>query len=411
MTEVRSPALASWVRGFVAMASEESQVRAFVGRVDDEITAQLPEVAADPVLVQDLHGSTGSQWRAFLAMLEDEYRLVLPDPAYGLALSLARRGMDLGVLLKVYRVANQAVFAFLNEIIEAAGEGAPARDEVLVFIWARAARWMDDAVESLIETFVGERQRLHDGTVARRTEMIDALLGATPPAAREAEKALGHAVRHWQTGCVIWGEHNDASTTAATSDAARALSQALGGPPALSVVAGSRDLWCWVATPGQPDLQVLSGLAQQLASHGLRLAVGLSQPGVPGFRSSHAEARAVQELALDARATPSVMLYADVELLCLTAGRPDLMRRTVLRELGGLLGADKNLGLLRETVLVHLTSPSIDASAERLFVHKNTVRYRIARAEELLGHPLSERSTQLELALRWVRFSGIPSQD
>ena len=81
----------------------------------------------------------------------------------------------------------------------------------------------------------------------------------------------------------------------------------------------------------------------------------------------------------------------------------------VLREVGPLAGADKNLGLVRETVLAYLKTLNVDATAERLFVHKNTVRYRIARAEELLGHSLSERSTQLELALRWLEMFGPPA--
>jgi DNA-binding PucR family transcriptional regulator len=39
-------------------------------------------------------------------------------------------------------------------------------------------------------------------------------------------------------------------------------------------------------------------------------------------------------------------------------------------------------------------------AASELIVHKNTVRYRLGQAEELIGHPLSERRAHLELALR-----------
>jgi hypothetical protein len=407
--EARTPALKSWIREFVSTASQEEVVAAFVERVDDVITAQIPEIAGDPILVQDLHDSTGSQWRAFIAMLDDDYRLVLPTPAYGLALSLARRGLDLGILLKVYRVANQAVFTFLNEIIESAGEDAPARDEVLVFIWARAGRWMDDAVEALIETFVGERQQLYDGAVARRAEAIDALLGPTPPSVTEAEKGLGHSLQHWQTAGVVWADAPDARTTTAMADISLALGRALGAPPPLTVVAGIRDLWFWAASPRQPDLAALTDLEEKLDQLGLRLAVGMPRLGVAGFRSSHAEARAAQGLALRAAAAPRLVRYPDVELLCLLADQPELMNRMVAREVGPLAGADKNLGLLRETVLTHFKTFNFEATAEALFVHKNTVRYRIARAEELLGHPLTERSTSVELALRWIAYFGTPS--
>jgi hypothetical protein len=409
--ETKSQALTSWVRDFVKMATQDSVVNAFVARVDDLITEQIPEIASDPILVQDLHSSTRSQWRAFMAMLDDDYRLVLPTPASGLALSIARRGLDLGVLLKVYRVANQAVFGFLNEIIESAGEEAPPRDEVLVFIWARAGRWMDDAGGSLIETFVGERQRLYDGTVARRAEAIEALLGPTPPAEKDASTAIGHALAQWQTAYVLWAVEADGSTTQAMLEAATAVAQAVGAPPPLTMVAGIRDLWCWAATPREPDLAAVAALDQKLNDNHLKLALGLPAVGVAGFRSSHAEARAAQTLALGAPGASAVVRYADVELLCLTSGQEGLTRRMVAREIGPLGGADKNLALVRETVLAYLTTLNVEATADQLFVHKNTVRYRIAKAEELLGHPLTERSTQVELALRWVALHGSPASD
>lgn len=60
-------------------------------------------------------------------------------------------------------------------------------------------------------------------------------------------------------------------------------------------------------------------------------------------------------------------------------------------------------------MLAYLTTRSVEAVADRLFVHKNTVRYRIARAEELLGHPLTERAAHLALALRYVALFGPPA--
>ncbi|WP_235737376.1 helix-turn-helix domain-containing protein [Nocardioides alcanivorans] len=81
----------------------------------------------------------------------------------------------------------------------------------------------------------------------------------------------------------------------------------------------------------------------------------------------------------------------------------------VRREIGPLMGDDKFLTQLRETVLAHLTNRmNVEAAAAQLFVHKNTVRYRLARAEELLGHPLADRAATLELALRHVSLFGSP---
>jgi hypothetical protein len=408
VSDTRSPALSAWLQDFTRRASQDDVVERFVAKVDQAITAQIPEIASDPILVQDLHKSTGSQWRAFVALLGDDHRLVLPGQAHDLALSLARRGHDLVVLLKVYRVGQQSTFEFFNEFIEAGSAGDLPRDEVLVFMWSRAGHWIDDAIETLIEAFVAERQRLQEGAAARRAQAIEALLAESPPS-DDLSASLSHALRQWQAAFVVWADATDPSTTQAMTDTATAVAQAIGAPPPLTTMAGSRDLWCWAATPRQPDLTVLDDLEARLKPQGLRLAVGLARPGVDGFRSSHAEARAAQALALQAPAAPRLVSYADVELLCLVAGAPELMNRMVAREAGALAGADKNLGLLRETVLTYLRTLNVEATAELLFVHKNTVRYRIARAEELLTHPVSERSTQLELALQWIAYFGVPT--
>ncbi len=407
MSEAKSPALTAWLQDFVKRASQDDVVDRFVTKVDEAITAQIPQLASDPILVEELHKSTGSQWRAFVALLGDDYRLVLPSQAVDLSNSLARRGHDLVVLLKIYRVGQQSTFEFFNEFIEASEDGAPPRDEVLVFMWSRAGHWIDDAIETLIEAFVAERHRLLEGAAARRTEQIEALLSESPPT-QDLSGPLGHSLNQWQTAYVVWASDAESLANETMSLAARAVADALGAGPPLTSVAGSREMWCWLATPTRPDLDALTDLE---TLGGLHAAVGLPAKGVPGFRSSHTEARAAQRLALSAEPARPLVRYDEVELLCLLSGQTTLTRRMVAREIGPLGAADKNLALVRETVLAYLRTLNVEATAEQLFVHKNTVRYRIARAEELLGHPLSERSTQVELALRWLAYFGNPSSE
>ena len=49
---------------------------------------------------------------------------------------------------------------------------------------------------------------------------------------------------------------------------------------------------------------------------------------------------------------------------------------------------------------------SYKATAERLMMHKNTVQYRVRRAEEGLGRPISQDRLHTELALLAVRWLG-----
>lgn len=63
---------------------------------------------------------------------------------------------------------------------------------------------------------------------------------------------------------------------------------------------------------------------------------------------------------------------------------------------------DSTLIDLRKTLEVYLDSQcEISSTAAKLFVHRNTVKYRIQRCEEILGHDVNspENSLNLRLAL------------
>ena len=82
---------------------------------------------------------------------------------------------------------------------------------------------------------------------------------------------------------------------------------------------------------------------------------------------------------------------------------PDAARHLVERELGKLAAPDPGLDIVRETLSHYLRNGSnIVLTASELYVHRNTVRYRLDQAEQLVGHPLTERRTEMDVALRLV---------
>ena len=72
------------------------------------------------------------------------------------------------------------------------------------------------------------------------------------------------------------------------------------------------------------------------------------------------------------------------------------MRRT----LGPLTAEDETTARLRETLVAWLAEGgNARRAAERLHAHKNTVLYRLQRAQRILGRPLDDDRGELELAL------------
>jgi DNA-binding CsgD family transcriptional regulator len=392
----------SWLRDFVEAGLRPDEVDEFVRAVDDEILAAIPVLAGDASLAEELHASTREHWRNFLVSLSDEHRLALPPAAIALSLSIARRNHDISVLLKIYRVANKVVFRYVAEhtTVDTLPPSLP-RDEALLTLWLRAERWIDESIERLIEHYTRERSSLVEGAQARRAETIEALVAGAVPTA-ESERILGHRFALWQTAFVLSAPpHSDEG--APLFDLGLRVCQQLGLPRPLTTLAGSRELWGWVATAEEPRL-VLDGVEELLVKAGIHLALGASGQGPGAFRLSHVQAIAAQRIGL--RAPALCHPYADVELVSLV-GDGELARGMVQRTLGPLLTGARAEEVLRCTILAYLRSgQSYDLAAEKLFVHPNTVRYRIARAEDELGHRIATHAATLEVCLAWLEVYG-----
>ncbi len=149
---------------------------------------------------------------------------------------------------------------------------------------------------------------------------------------------------------MLWVEDGEsADALAPLNEAASVLAAAAAAARPLTIPSGRRAVWAWLATRGQPDL---AELREAASASGVRVAIGTPSAGIDGFRQSHREA-------------------------------------------------------VDETVAAYLDhGGSVEATASTLIVHKNTIRYRLAQAEELIGHPLSDRRIELALALRCLETYG-----
>ncbi len=92
--------------------------------------------------------------------------------------------------------------------------------------------------------------------------------------------------------------------------------------------------------------------------------------------------------------------------LCLATADDEQARWYAEDVLGKLLADDERTKELRETLRVYLACErSPQTAAERLHIGRNTVTYRVHRAEDLLGHPIGD-PMELRLALEIARTQG-----
>ncbi|MUL47774.1 hypothetical protein FZI85_26025 [Mycobacterium sp. CBMA293] len=388
---------------FVRAASGPDQVERFVDALDRAIVTRTPEFLGDPPLIADLHNSTRAQWRTFLPLLlEPDHHIAVPDYALALPRSIARRGLELRTVLKIYRVAHQALLDYVHNATAELADGTPFQHEVFLEIYNRLDLWLDEMTEHVIATFQAERQRLFSGASARRIETVDAILSGRITSQAEAGRLLGYPLHAWHTAVIVWSE-----TTPIDTVNAQTLISGVSGQidDPLSTAIGSRELRAWIPSDRPIEAATLSTCADGLAAAQVRLAAGTSAQGISGFRTSLEEAVAVRDLVTSTGSMPTVNLYRELEPLCLMAGRPDLTARMIERELGALNGPGAAMRDLRETLLSYLENGRhVEETARKLFVHKNTVRNRLARIEELRG-PLAPSAPLLEVALQHRRYT------
>lgn len=163
-------------------------------------------------------------------------------------------------------------------------------------------------------------------------------------------------------------------------------------------------VWLGRATAWTADArQAVRGCLEAV---GATATLGEPGRGIEGFRESLSQAEEAEAIRKTAGATlvSAVLEHADVGLEILMMRDRERARRFVRDELGALAEDSQEAIRLRETLETSYRLGSHVATAAHLHVHEHTVRNRLRKVEELLAHPLTQRSTEVQVALRLARL-------
>jgi hypothetical protein len=374
----------------------------------EHLYAAIPELAAtqDDELRAELVASTEANVDQALRLLAHDASVddvVVPYDALEYMRGNVRRGIPLPALLRSYRLGHAWLWErwsqALGERVEDSGELAAGQDRSSTFMFA----YVDKVSDVLVEEFGSERERMLRSTSQLRAETVRTILGGEPIDEEAASRRLGYDLRR----------HHVALRVSCTSSAVRGLERAvadaaaaLGGGEPLVVPSGAArfDAW-WGSFEEPPATDVLERYEPPA---GIVVAFGKPGRGIAGFRSSHAEAlQAARIASLSGAAAHAVTSYERVELVSLLATDLARARAFVAGQLGPLAAATEPAERLRCTVLAYLScGGSATRVAKELFVHQNTVAYRIKRAEEALGRKVGARPIELTCALTLAAVLG-----
>lgn len=419
--DVRDEIIRDWLTEYAFETMRAQTLDAVVERLDNVIVDRVPELR-DHDIRRDLTASTRAHARLMLGGLtSDSFDVPLPEEVHALARTIAQRGYDLRLLLRTYHVGLEAVLDYMRESFEERQAPPEIERAVLVRMFERATRWVGNSVELLTDTYMEERERVLRAALNRRTETVRALLAGDELDPEQATVRLGYRLHQQHLAFVLWTDEPFAAESDAVGGLERVagrIAAALGTARLMTVPSGASGMWAWAGLDDPAHAARLSGpeepvrLTEGEIAAPVRVAFGVPAAGAAGFRRGHREAVAARQVAERAGEAARVTGYRAVEIAYLAGVDRSAMRGLVHRELRGLAGHDAASGRLRETLHAYLRNQrSPEATARQLGVHKNTVRYRIQRVEQLLGHPVEERSLALEVALTCVAAYGVGALD
>jgi len=402
MSRDRVPSdLAPWLLAYVAEQAQPDQVEAWVDRVFGAIVREMPEVEAVDGLLPTLRVTIREHWVAFLGdIAQPEQHFHLPEAARLLAVDIADRQLPLEALIRFYRIAQQEVWAYVSELISALPPADFDRADLLMYFWNRAGVWLDQSITESITAYQAARSKVLTGAAAQRYESVRSILAGELADPREASAALGgYPISVQHTAVVL--SVGDAGQAGTLEPLAADLARRIGAANPLMVKPGGRQLWMWLGTRDAPDLSALASslTAVDRRPEGVVVGVGSATPHIAGFVASHREAQGALRVTVP-DTDRWLALYADVELPVLLGCSAEV-DRFVGRQLGPLVGEEEAVQRIRETLTAYLDSGgSAEEAARALVVHRNTIRYRLAQAEEMLGRPVTRMDPQLAVALR-----------
>ncbi|MET8425261.1 helix-turn-helix domain-containing protein [Nocardia sp. NPDC004860] len=335
-----------------------------------------------------------------------------PGAAVEYARRLAQQGIPVNALVRAYRLGQrrmtEIVFAELHAMDIPAADRVTAIERITTILF----EYIDRITEQVVSIYDDERERWLESRNSLRALRVRELLTSRKTVDADAvSTALRYPLRWHHVALVLWYSDSEDDEIRRLQQFVRELGQELAVEAnPLFVATDPASAWAWLpyrADPGDPVARIRARVAAEPGPPGI--AIGPAQPGLDGFRASHRQAERAHGVAV-ARGLPNPLLAASepgLAAAALLGGDLGETREWVGEVLGNLACDTDNDERLRETLRVFLRSgSSFKAAAGELDLHFNSVKYRVGRAIERRGRPITGDRLDVELALLACHWYG-----
>ncbi|EME15350.1 PucR family transcriptional regulator [Rhodococcus triatomae] len=370
------------------------------------LAGEIDQLNADPQLVSLLEASVHGNVSTILHVLSNNISVEHLQPttaAVEYALRLAQRDVSSHSLVRAYHMGQDDLMkVFYRKVEELNLPGAQSM-AVLTHISDVVYSYIDWITLYVFDAYEQERQRWFGAKGNVHSSTIHGLLNGTDTRAEAFENEVGYVLDQAHVAVIAW--ITDSGHTAdlnhldrAVHSIARAL-HADGAPVVTAIDRGT--VWAWLPFGRRHPSIDTEALASSVPAD-VRVVIGLPGQGIAGFRRSHEQARTAYSVIsrLPSR-RQRVTSFGDpgVAVVALLADNLDSTRAWVGDLLGPLADDTDQAATLRTTLSVYFdTGESHLHTAQRLNLHRNTIKYRI---NKILGDSSTglSRHSKLDLAL------------
>jgi PucR C-terminal helix-turn-helix domain/GGDEF-like domain len=341
-----------------------------------------PEGSGDPEYAAGLRATVTKSLDFVLANLEkgDEWSEPIPAAAAEQARRAARSGTKLDTMLRRYATGDRVLGDFIMD------EADRFPSDALRAVLRAQGPQVDRLMAAVATEYMNEVGRMRRSPSQRLSERVQRLVAGESLA---DVGDLGYTFDAWHLGMIVKGAGAEAGV--------RALAAGF-DCQVLAVPRGNGIVWAWLGA--RKALAVLD--VERLLADGITgdasLAVGEPRNGLDGWRLTHREAQAAQEVML--RKPQRLTRARDVILLAAVLRDEALAKSLFETYLAPLEGHGDSGAVLRETLRAYFSAGlNAATAAAALAVDRHTVQRRLRKVEEALGRLLPDCHAELVVAL------------
>lgn len=364
-----------------------------------------------------LHASVANNIEVIVTMLiekRDATELPPVPAATEYAVILARNNVSGSALRRAYHVGSDHLLSHMFDVVNDLNCDPAEKLRLFHYLAGWTYKYVDAITRTVMAAYDQELHRSLANAAHTSATYVDRVLGNQDMDPNEFRTATGYRLDQVHVGGLMWIADTGAAadqTEILTSLAHRIVERTGGSTIPLTTAIDRTSVRVWFGRKNNEDPITADQIVATVDTVvGARVALGSPATGPAGFRTSMTQAEQIKVIPRVSQAPGAhVVSYADeaIPIIALSAADIDSTQQWVRRVLGRLAADSESAERQRATLQAYFgCAGNITETAKSLVMHRNSVKYRLDRAQEELGHSLLERTLETRIALKICQVLG-----